>query len=67
MKITWDKEVDAAYIYLKKGKVSYTKKKSDWLLTDHDKNGNILGIEILETSRHFFKKKKSPRRTLVKK
>lgn len=54
MKITYDKVADAQYVYLRKGKISYTKKEKDWLLFDYDKNGNILGIEILNPSKNPF-------------
>lgn len=50
--ITYDKEADAAYFSVKKGKVAKTKKLEDWLLVDHDASGNIIGIEILWASKH---------------
>ena len=53
MKITYDKKADAKYIYLKKGKINFTKKVKDWLLFDYSKNGEMLGIEILNASKNF--------------
>ena len=50
MKITYDKEADAMYLYLKKGKHFKTIKLKDLLLADINKAGNILGIEILDVS-----------------
>ena len=50
MKIEYDKEADALYITLKRGKVSRTTKRRDNLVVDLDARGNILGIEILEAS-----------------
>ncbi len=50
MNITHDKKIDAQYISLKKGKIAYTKKETDWLFFDCAKNGDILGIEILNAS-----------------
>lgn len=47
MKIKIDKNAGAGYIYLKKGKIFSTKKKQDWLVVDYDKNGEVLGVEIL--------------------
>ena len=47
MTITYDKQADASYIYIKKGSISYTKQINDWLMLDCDKKGDILGIEIL--------------------
>lgn len=56
MKITYDKEADAMYIYLSQGKVFKTKKIKDGLIADFDKKGNIRGIEILFASKHIPKK-----------
>jgi len=52
MEIKYDKNIDAKYIRIKKGKVSRTKRCKDWLLFDFAKNGDILGVEILEASKH---------------
>lgn len=53
MKIQYDKEVDAKYITLFSGeKVEKTAKQEDWLLVDSDKTGRIVGIEILDASKH---------------
>ncbi len=58
MKITWDKIADAAYIPIKKGVVAYTKEKCGWLLIDYTKNGEVVGIEILNASKNLFRKTK---------
>ena len=50
MKIRYDKQVDAMYIKLAKGKYDSTRKISDVILVDEDKNGKVLGIEILDAS-----------------
>ena len=50
MKIRYDKKVDAMYIKLAKGKYDSTRKISDVILVDEDKNGRVLGIEILDAS-----------------
>ncbi|MEK7185705.1 MAG: DUF2283 domain-containing protein [Patescibacteria group bacterium] len=52
MKITYDKVADAKYVYVKEGKISYTKEQQEDLLFDCDKKGNILGIEILNASKN---------------
>lgn len=52
MKIEYDKTIDAKYVRIKKGKVAYTKKEQDWLLLDCSEEGNVLGIEILDASKH---------------
>ena len=57
MKITYDKITDAMYIYFNKTKVSKTVKITDSVLADLDKNGKILGIEILDASSHVKQKK----------
>lgn len=52
MNIKHDSIADAQYIYLKKGKISYTKKEAEWVLYDYNKEGQVLGIEILNVSRN---------------
>ncbi len=56
MKTKYDKNADALYITLKKGKVFNTLKLSDRLIVDLDKKGNTLGIEILDTKNQLEKK-----------
>ena len=56
MKINYDKTADAMYIRLKKGIVKKTIKMKDRLLVDVDKNGNILGMELLQASTQIPKK-----------
>lgn len=50
MKIKYDKIADAVYIYLKKGKIFKTIKMKDRLIVDTDKDGKIIGLEILSAS-----------------
>ena len=50
MKIQYDKIADAVYIYLKKGKIFKTIKMKDRLIVDTDKDGKIIGLEILSAS-----------------
>jgi uncharacterized protein YuzE len=50
MKIKYDKEIDALYILLNKGKVQKTLEK-DGFLIDVDKKGHPVGIEILNYSK----------------
>jgi len=52
MKIKYDKTIDAKYIHIKKGNIAKTEKRQEWLLFDYDKNGEVLGIEILDASKH---------------
>lgn len=41
------------YIYLKKEKVFETKEITDDTIVDLDKNGNVIGIEILSASKRI--------------
>lgn len=60
MKIEYDQDVDAAYIYLeypiKDGEVKQTVELNENLVLDLDNNGKILGIEILDASKVLHKK-----------
>ena len=56
MKITFDKEADAAYIYLTeiaKGEVARTVSLNESVYIDLDKKGRMLGIDILSASRNL--------------
>ncbi len=47
MKITYDPEADAMYIKLRIGKVAKTREIDRNTILDFDKNGNVIGIELL--------------------
>ena len=53
MNIKYDKTVDTKYICIKRGKISKTAKIKDWLLFDYAKNGDVLGVEILNASKNL--------------
>ena len=53
MKIEYDREADALYIILKKGKPHDNIDIEDGVTVDLDKKRHILGIEILDASRRF--------------
>lgn len=56
MKITFDKEADAAYIYFKEiseGEVETTISLNDSVNIDLDAEGKTLGIEILNASKNL--------------
>ncbi len=58
MKITYDSEADAAYIYFKEisnGEVTQTISLNESINVDLDKNGKTLGIEILDASKNLPK------------
>ena len=51
MKIHYDPKADAVYIELAKGKYEVSREVSDSVVVDEDKNGKILGVEVLDVSR----------------
>lgn len=53
MKIHYDPKVDAVYIDLAKGKYEVSREISDSIVVDEDKNGKVLGIEILDASENI--------------
>lgn len=53
MKITFDKKADAMYIYLQAKKVFKTKQVTNDTIVDMDKNGNVIGIELLFISKRI--------------
>ena len=60
MKFEYDKEVDAAYIYLegtiKDSEVKKTIELNDNIILDFDNKEKLVGIEILDASRVMNKK-----------
>lgn len=61
MKTEYDKDVDAAYIYVdypsKAGAVKKTIKVDEHIFLDFDENNKLLGIEILDASKVLRKEK----------
>jgi len=53
MKISYDQKVDAVYIELAKGKYEVSREISDAIVVDEDKNGKVLGIEILDATKNI--------------
>ncbi len=55
MKVQYDKEADAAYIYVKggisKGEVKRTISMNENIILDFDADNKLVGIEILSASR----------------
>lgn len=55
MKFEYDKEVDAAYIYLeypvKAGQAKKTIQLNDNIILDFDEESKLLGVEILDASK----------------
>lgn len=59
MKIEYDKEADAAYIYLKyplkDGECKQTKELSEDIILDYDADGKLIGVEVLNASKRLNK------------
>lgn len=53
MKIEYDKEVDALYIRLQEMHVNRTVEIEDGINIDLDKNGKLIGIEILNATDRY--------------
>ena len=60
MKFEYDKEIDSGYIYrsypIKKGEAEKQVNINDSIILDFDKEGKLLGIEILDASKIMRKK-----------
>lgn len=60
MKLEYDKDVDAAYIYIeypiKAGAVKKTIELNDDIIIDFDNKGKLLGVEILNASKVMNRK-----------
>lgn len=50
MKIKYDKETDVIYITLSDEEISESIENKPGVIIDYDKNGNIVGLEILRAS-----------------
>ncbi len=53
MKIFYDKEADAAYIELSRKKADGVNEISEYVNLDTTKDGEIVGIELLEASKRI--------------
>lgn len=53
MKISYDPKVDAMYIRFRSGKYDHTKKVTNEIMVDVTKNGDVLGLEILDAKKQF--------------
>ncbi|MFZ1019381.1 MAG: DUF2283 domain-containing protein [Minisyncoccia bacterium] len=53
MKITYDKEADALYLYFQEGTFSHNTEVEDGIVLDMGKKNKILGIEILDASKRI--------------
>lgn len=53
MKIQYDSKIDAVYIQLAKGKYEVSREISDAVIVDEDKDGKVIGIEILDATQNI--------------
>jgi uncharacterized protein YuzE len=51
MKIKFDKEADAIYLRFSDAEVAESDEDKPGIIIDYDKDGNIVGIELLEASK----------------
>jgi len=51
MKVTYDAEVDVLRILLSDAPIEESDEDKPGVILDYDKNGNVVGLEILEASK----------------
>lgn len=57
MKIQYDKQADALYIYLGGGRIKKTVKTGSNILVDSDAKDRVVGVEFYKISRSVSKEK----------
>lgn len=53
MKVTYDPEVDVLRILLSSAEIEESDEDKPGVVLDYDKNGNVVGMEILDASRRM--------------
>lgn len=53
MKLKYDKEVDVLYILFSDKKIKESDEGKPGIIIDYDKEGSIVGIEVLEASKRM--------------
>ena len=51
--VTYDPEVDAAYIRFSAGKVEESEEVTAGIVLDYDEEGRIVGMEVLNARQHL--------------
>lgn len=51
MKVTYETEVDVLRILLREGVIEESDEDKPGIIIDYDKQGNVIGIEILDASK----------------
>ena len=61
MKITYDSQVDAAYIRFKSGTFEVTTQRlTDDVAVNYAPDGSVVGIEVLDASKYLLMKHRRP-------
>jgi uncharacterized protein YuzE len=55
VKVEYDSKADAMYIWLRKAKYEVSEELAENVIIDLDKNGRIIGIEILDATKNLGK------------
>ena len=53
MRVRYDEQVDALYIRLKEAPYHESDEIKEGFILDYDKDGNVIGIEILDASEYL--------------
>ncbi|MCL4430132.1 MAG: DUF2283 domain-containing protein [Chloroflexi bacterium] len=53
VKVEYDKKADALYIWVRKAKYDISEELAENVILDIDKNGRIIGIEVLDASKNI--------------
>jgi len=53
MRVRYDEQVDALYIRLKETSYYESDEIKEGFIVDYDKDGNVIGIEILDVSEYL--------------
>ena len=55
VRVEYDQKADAMYIWLRKAKYDVSEELAENVVLDLDKNGRIIGIEVLDASKNLGK------------
>ena len=55
IRVEYDAKADAMYIWLRKARYEISEELAENVIIDLDKNGRIIGIEILDASKNLGK------------
>jgi uncharacterized protein YuzE len=53
VRVEYDEKADAMYIWLRKAKYDVSEELAENVVIDLDKNGRIIGIEVLDASKNL--------------